>query len=225
MKFSLRQLAVIFIILSLAFALGVAFSRLRKLENEYLSLQEQIGYKRKAHGAEDHFQLATLGDNVGTARTLTGTHVIRVDSHEQYSVELTFYDGATKDTHSQMVALNDPIVAITYLPYPSQKMFYVQSTYMVRQQTRHEFHVNTHDTVAGFGPWGASGPITSECILYYWFCPSASEPTAPNAFEEQGLTPDRMFALCDRYGIQTTFVRIVRRDSTSNPASANKPRS
>ena len=214
MKFSLRQLAVIFIVLSLAFALGVAFTRIRRLEKEQLSLHDQIGYKRKAHGNEDHFQLATLGDNVGTARTLTGTHLIRVDSHEQYSLEFTFYDGATKDTHSQLVALNEPLIAVTYLPYPSGKTFYVQTTYMVNQQTRFEFRVGAHNTVAGFGPWGASGRITDQCILYYWFCPSETEPAGPNAFEEQRLTPDRMFALCDKYGIQTVFVRIVGRDST-----------
>lgn len=188
-------------------------SRLHNSENENLSLRDALGYLEGSDEG-DRYRLTQLGFNLDheSSTILTGSHLLRVENHEQYKLELTFYDGETQERKTEAVDLDDPVVAITYLPFKSGHEFFVQSTYLGNRKTSQVFGVRTYDKLF-FSPMESSDAISDESVLQYFFYNSNGVDGGPNAGEFFKLTPKRMMQLCDKYHMQSVFFCVVPRDS------------
>lgn len=215
-RFSLRTLLLVIAMALVALGGWVQFlrqqSRVRSLENDNLALRDALGYLEDSDDG-DHYRLTQLGANLDneTSTILTGSHLLRVEHHEKYALELTFYDSETQERKTETVDLNDPVVAITYLPFKWGKSFFVQSTYLTNRKTNLVFEVATHDELS-FNPSESGYSITDECILHYFFYDSKRVNDGPTISETRHLTPEEMFQLCDKYHMQSVFFRIVPRN-------------
>jgi len=185
-------------VLSLLIAVRANFG----LRNELSNARELAGFEHADRGG-DSFLVSTVG---AAPIDSYGTHLLRVESFEDYWLEISFYDGFTNKRKRTLVEIGDPIIAISYLPAgrSGSNEFLAQSTYPLNQRTFHQFKFSPHSKVGPFYGGIRARVILNECVFNYWYSRPEVAHSGPNT-KEIGPRPtiSRIENLCDKYKIQS----------------------
>src|SRR5262249_7743265 len=116
MKYSLKTLAVFFLIAGLRLALIIAGIRVRQLEAEKEMRQETLGFS-DASQSGDRYHLKAFGfdkhGSDGSIKHVPKFYLLRVENHRNYQLETTIYDGVTKTSSHEYTNFTGELVALT----------------------------------------------------------------------------------------------------------------
>lgn len=209
---------VIIVALTVFFA-GTAIhlnSRISRLHDETARLRGAIGLSEN-HGSDDFFSFSTTGYRKNGSGPLFGSHLLSIDAHENYSLEVTVYDSSTSNRNTVIVDINDPMVAISYVPFSEDfKYFLIQSVYFGNKKTDTTINVNLASKLS-FNPFSCSRcKVRDGAILTYFFYPDGPH-TIPSTTEltsspfPNSLKPENIVKVCDKHKIHSVFFRVVPR--------------
>ena len=208
MKFSLSNLALLVLVFAFAFGFLLQKRKATFLEAQNRTLETTLGFKGVS--GPEQFNLMTFGYRSSSTRLLHGAHLLRVMNHAKFQLEVTKYHSSSKEQATELVDINDPMIAITYIPFATNASYFsMTSTYASNKKTDSQFNVADSELLS-FSPCSRGGEINRQCILVYFFNPDSKAATFNSPAEGQ-LSTGEVIGICDANNIDAVFFRLVER--------------
>jgi hypothetical protein len=213
MKFSLRQLAIMVLLVALVLGLVVSSQHIRSLEARNEELRAAAGFNLPL-GAENVYTLRQVGFESEPGSPIYGSWLLRVDHYKDYNLEISHF-APNKPVRTDKCELYEPLMAVSFVPSTLKKYFLVQPTRVIGKSD-FRFEVDVPDQVWPNSVTTPDWPeISDRPILYFMFSEPNSEggPEANEPNESlMARNPQAMTDLCNRHNVHMVVLRLVKRD-------------
>ena len=208
MQFSIRQLATIVLFIGMALALTLSLQRTSNLEHQ---LSKHLNLPKD--GNAEYYGLTMVGTTLENSRFLVGTHILRIQNHSKYRLELNFYDPKTGEKKQEYSDLLWPLTSIAYSPeHPDAGQtacFWIEDVHSANTPAEHVFWIPSLGE-SMFHPIDNVSAISDLPIMYYFFAKTDTEKLS-KALVEPPETIDEIVSICNEKMIQSAYFRIVPR--------------
>ena len=203
MRFSLRTLLIVFVVVGLALATILSTWKLQRVEREVQHLYDAYGA-----GGPGSYRMVTVGEE-GNA-DFGDLRLLNVDAPQNYQVHGVYYDGATKRLQRQPIGLYDSDFqfALWHSTSSGKQEFYLQSVKNYSKVNSYMLHLPADEVVYSY-PVHAQGTVSDAPFLLYVLCPAGLKDE-PN-FQWMDRDLEKIKAWCDKYQSKVVYFEFVKR--------------
>lgn len=208
MRFSLRTLLVVFVIVGLALATMVSTWRLQQAEREIERIRNAYGA-----GGPNRYRMNLVGEFGPYFSKRSNFQIIRLDEPAEYRLALNFYDGATRQGRQETVPLTeeDHEIAIWQSATQPNQQINIHSLKSLNRVFKYSLHLQRNTALFRYPNSTLDGTIDDGPFLIYAFCPANSHD--PPNFQWIDRDEGKLHAWCDKFKTQCVefkFERLVK---------------
>ena len=215
MKFTLRNVFLAVFVLSVIAAVISTQTNSRR--------QDYATVMRMPHVAGTaYFATSCIAINeMPNPHQVTGTHIIRIQNHSDFEIEMGSYNPATKQTRLQKCDIENAITSINYESAGPDELgpsFWVNNIIHPANPADHVFWISVPENCC-FWPYlnQPPAPVNSEPFLVYFFSDDAltiedmPQKWGPELMSSTSLV--KIETKCSELGIQCVYFRLLHKNA------------
>jgi hypothetical protein len=201
-RFSLRTLLIVFVMVALALATIVSTWRLQRAEREVQRVREIYGV-----GSPNRYEMTAIGESDLQVNGADSFYLVRLDQPQNFRLQSDFYNGARQKGKQVFIDLHetDYEFALWYSAKPTGSTFHIRPLKGHPTSLTLPLKPAIGDKVYRY-PMGVNSTIDSRPFLIYIFCPADLEDE-PN-FQWIGQDEQKLKDWCDKYQAKAAYFKF-----------------